>query len=195
MKRLAIVITSHKGHTTKIAERLAERFSLNEVQADVFNLLDLDDTSTLDLKLYDGVLVGGPIYYGEFSEQLIDFVSKNMELLSAKSVSFFSVGLSSSCRENVRRFLSVTGLKPRQVALFEGAVSFTKSGWIGRLALSYFSKSNAIKFDRRQDHVMTDWGLVDQLADDFLSNRMEMDRGSEMESIPWTAFEVLNSAR
>ena len=190
MKKLAIVITSHKGHTKKVAVRLAERMSSDAVRVDVFNVLDSASAETLDIKLYDGFLIGGPVYYGEFPEQLLDFVSENIQLLNEKSVGFFSVGLSPSCRGSVRQFLVATSLKPRHIACIEGAVSFTQSGWIGRQALRYFSRSYGVSFDPSQDHEMTDWNLVDRFADDFLANRTEVQMVEDQDSVTWGSLEA-----
>jgi menaquinone-dependent protoporphyrinogen oxidase len=67
----------------------------------------------------------------------------------------------------VEELLAQTGFEPRDVALFGGALAYTRYGWLKRLVMRHISKKEGGATDTSRDWDYTDWEAVDRFARAF----------------------------
>lgn len=82
--KLAIVYCSKHGATEKVANLIKD--GIGEYQTDLFNLLKDPEP---DIREYDSVIVGGPIYFGMIQNPLKMFCKQNEKILLRKELSLF----------------------------------------------------------------------------------------------------------
>ena len=87
MKTAIIYATSH-GTTEKVAQQIQ-----NGLGADNALLVNLKTTKTVDLSLFDTVIIGGSIHAGQMQSRVKTFCKNNMVDLLRKRVGLFMVGM------------------------------------------------------------------------------------------------------
>jgi menaquinone-dependent protoporphyrinogen oxidase len=166
--RIGIVYHSTEGHTADIVEGIASVLGEgNEVESVPVDRAD-------GLEHFDAVIVGGPIHVGKHDASLAKFVRSHLAELEAKPSAFFSVSLSASSEKTlpdaqrvVDQFFTDTGWHPAQMALFGGAVLYTKYGFLKRHAMRHIVGSQGGETDTSRDFDYTDWEAVEHFARDF----------------------------
>ncbi len=173
MKRVALVVYSHHGHTKKVAEVLARQFNSFGIEADIYNLSDGEEPDSKVIQKYSSVIIGGPVYYGEYPEQLLDWVAYHRELLLRTRLCFYSVGLhavgrgirsNKAAESTIDRFLYLTDVKAESTASFAGCLPYTKMKLIPRKLAACVAKLHKCPTDTTQDHELTDWDQVEQFG-------------------------------
>ncbi len=91
----AIIYASSHGTTEKIAQKIQD--GLGADNARIFNL---KTTKTVDLGLFDTVIIGGSIHAGQMQGRVKAFCRKNMVDLLRKRVGLFMVGMNEPQFEN-----------------------------------------------------------------------------------------------
>ena len=82
-----IIYSSTDGQTIKICKEIASRIKEhNHVQ-----VVSLDEAKQLDINLYDQLVVGASIRYGNHKPELYRFINENLSVLEMKDSAFFSV--------------------------------------------------------------------------------------------------------
>ncbi len=84
MKTL-ILYESRKGYTKKCAEYLYEKIK----DSDLFDI----EEGGFELKGYDNILIGAPIYVGEIEKFTRDFIEKNKNILLDFKLGLFCSGM------------------------------------------------------------------------------------------------------
>ena len=84
----AIIYASSHGTTEKVAKQI--QFGLG---ADSTRLINLKVTRTVDLSLFDTLIIGGSIHAGQMQGRVKTFCKKNMVDLLQKRVGLFMVGM------------------------------------------------------------------------------------------------------
>lgn len=179
MKRVAIVICSQGGQTKKVADFMAQQISSSGCSAEVFNLTDGQIPGEASLKHFQSVVIGGPVYFGEFSEQLLDWAGSNCEQLNRMQSGFFAISLNAvdrrprnrqACERYLRRFISKTDLRPKFVASLAGTVPYTQFGYVKRSILKAMSAVAGAPTDTSVDHDLTEWVDVAEFTNACLSD-------------------------
>lgn len=169
--RVLVAFATTEGQTEKIAHRIAE-------------VLRGDDTLSVEVyavdsapapKLYDGVIVGGSIHAGRYGAALYDYVRAYADALNSTPSAFFQVSLTSAnpdeehtaaAHRMVQELLDKTGFDPDLVAMFAGAVAYTKYGWIKHHIMRTIVAAEGGDTDDSHDHEYTDWDAVEHFARD-----------------------------
>ena len=86
---------------------------------------------------YDGVIVGGSIHMGKHDKHVVEFVRNNRDILEGLPSAFFSVSLAAQgdteeAEGYVQQFEEETGWPRTKIALFGGALLYTRYGFIKR---------------------------------------------------------------
>ena len=175
MTSLLVLYASSEGQTARVAEHVA---SLARDRGHDVSQFEIDDApADLDLRDYDGVVLGASIHLGKHQKRARRFIETNREALDAVPSAFFQVSLSSASDDPERQaeaegyvteLLDATGWQPDRIGIFAGALKFSEYGWLkGKLM-----KQIATDFgetDTGRDHVYTDWDAVTAFAEDFLA--------------------------
>jgi menaquinone-dependent protoporphyrinogen oxidase len=132
-----------------------------------------EDLPKQTLDEFDGVIVGGAIYVGKFSPLLLEWTKLHSAQLNQMTTAFFAVGLQAcdprpaeqeTHRQMVQTFLDESGLKPKLVASFAGALRYTKYPLPKRWMMKRIAQMVGLPTDTHRDHELTDWTEVAAFA-------------------------------
>jgi menaquinone-dependent protoporphyrinogen oxidase len=186
---IGIYFTSKHGQTTKIAYFLGEWFT--EHGADV-HVADLSQgrEGLVEVRNFDAVLVGAPMYRGRYPNVLRRFVKENRaELMGVGSTGFFSVclaetpGTKASHLEAlgpVREFLDEVSWTPEWIASFPGALNYREYNPLLRRIMRAISEKEGAPTDTTKDFEFTRWDEVERFAQDFHNGAAQTLFGGEL---------------
>lgn len=173
MKQIAIVFVSPYGQTAKIAERLATVLRERDHDVTTFALSKQEDLSLKNLSVFDGFIIGGPVYAGKFPKSLVEWTRNHVTMLNGLPTAFFSVSLNAADKRSdarkedtrlINQFLTETGLKTKVTASLIGALHYRKYNFFIRWILRRISRSANGPTDTSRDHELTDWSVVEAFA-------------------------------
>lgn len=176
MRPVLIVHESTHGHTTKVAEKIAEHVREAKVGAHVDHSTE---AGRLNLSAFAGVILGGSIHGGvHVQRSLIDFVRAHRDELEHVPTSFFVVCMAASkhgthaqeeVAEYFESFTRDTGFAPKRLAAFGDELHYTEYGTLEKLALRVRASlvptsMDGVPSDTSRDHDLTDWASVAAFA-------------------------------
>jgi len=141
MKTLLIYSTTD-GHTIEICQRIVKVIEQNSQQV---TMVSIHDIVGIDLLSFDKIVVGASIRYGKHSQEVIDFIEKNVAILDSKPNAFFSVNVVARKPEKnkpdtnpyVKKFLKNISWKPKHVEVFAGKIDYPKYSTFDRLMIRF----------------------------------------------------------
>ncbi len=169
---LLVVYHSVDGHTARIAERIAQQLRTGGAIVSVAEASVAPSPAKFDV-----VVAGDPIHAGQHTKELTAYLTEHAAALRQVPVALFQVSLTSADRDPehqataggyVEQLTSATGLEPRLVARFAGALRYTAYGRLKRAFMRRIAASGGHATDTSIDHVLTDWDEVDGFANDIL---------------------------
>lgn len=175
--RVLVVSFSHDGQTTKIARRIAE--TLRDCGLDA-TLADGGSAQVgREIGKHDAVVIGAAVRFGHHLPDAEALVRQNLARLSTRPTAFYSVSLSAAGDQKqhedadrlVDEFLARTHWKPRQVAVFAGALRYREYNLFLRWVMRFIAAKAGGDTDTSRDYVYTDWGAVDRFARDFVQRQ------------------------
>ena len=174
--RILIAFGSTDGQTARIAEYLAQVIRGQGCEADP---VDVRRSDALRPEGYDGVIVGASVHMGKHQRWVRNYIRENRAALERLPSAFFSVSLAAeddreAGRQEVARYLGEfardTGWRPRKVAVFAGALLYTRYGFFTRWIMRKIARSKGSPdLDTSRDYVYTDWVSVKRFAREFLA--------------------------
>lgn len=180
--KIYIAYATQEGQTAKIADYIADVIRAHGHQADT---ADIGHTKDGVLVGYDGVIVGSSIHMGKHDKHAVEYVRHNGDTLEKLPSAFFSVSLAAHGDEAeaegyVEEFETETGWRPRQVALFGGALNYTQYGFLKRRMMKKIAgdKPGNLGTDTSRDYVYTEWDGVRRFVEAFLAQLPSEDTAS-----------------
>ena len=169
MSTVVIAYGTTDGQTARIAACIAE---LVASQGHVVRCLDIKDMSADPLAGTDAVVIGASIHVGRHEDYVTDFVRAHRGELEAVPSAFFSVSLAahgdpSNAEGYVETFLQDVGWRPTEVAMFAGALLYTRYGFVKRQLMKRIAKDKGLDTDTSRDFDYTDWESVRRFASRF----------------------------
>ena len=151
---LLVVYASKHGSTQEVAEAIARRLGESGLEVELRCAADV-----ADLTAYDGVVLGGALYFGRLHQDAARFLAKHRLELAERPPAIFALGpktadaqgLAESRAQLDKALAKVPEVEPRSVAVFGGVVDPAKL----RFPLSRLPASDA-----------RDWDAIDEWADD-----------------------------
>jgi menaquinone-dependent protoporphyrinogen oxidase len=152
---LLIAYGSKRGSTREVAEALAKKLADGEREVELRRAADVDD-----LRPYDGVILGGSLYFGRLHGDVVRFLAKHRRTLSELPLAVFALGpttlephdLATARAQLDKALEKAPGVEPRSIAVFGGVIDPTKL----RFPLSRMAPSDA-----------RDWDAIDAWADEI----------------------------
>ena len=143
---LLVAYGSKRGSTKEVAEALAERLGTGDRKVELRPAADVDDLSP-----YDGVVLGGSLYFGRWHEDSVRFLSEHRRELAERPVAIFAIGpktaepkdLGDARAQLDKALKKAPEVEPRTVAVFGGVIDPTKL----RFPLSRMPASDARNWD------------------------------------------------
>ena len=168
-----VVYFSHDGQTTKIARRIVE--TLRDCGLDAALADGASPQIAREINTHQAVVIGAAVRFGHHLPEAEALVRQNLARLAARPTAFFSVSLAAAGNEKqhheaegiVDQFLARTGWKPRQSAIFAGALRYREYNFFLRFAMRLIAAKAGRDTDASRDHVYTDWAAVDRFAREF----------------------------
>jgi menaquinone-dependent protoporphyrinogen oxidase len=126
---LLVAYGTKHGSTQEAAEAIAARMQRAGREVELRRAADVDDVT-----LYDGVVLGGSLYFGHWHEDAVRFLSKHRRELSKLPVSVFALGpksaepqdLAESRAQLDKALQKAPEVEPRSVAIFGGVIDPAK---------------------------------------------------------------------
>ncbi|MEG3128860.1 menaquinone-dependent protoporphyrinogen IX dehydrogenase [Pantoea cypripedii] len=171
MKAL-IVYSSRDGQTQKIAGRIAQTLAPQQL----CDVIDVQQTTSLDWTQYDRVLIGASIRYGHFHPALMKFVTTHLTQLQQRASGFFSVNLTARKADKctpetnvyTHKFLTQSPWQPDCCAVFAGALRYPHYRWFDRVMIQLIMRMTGGETDTSKEVEYTDWQKVALFAQDFV---------------------------
>ena len=170
--RIYIAYGSVEGQTAHIVEYIADVVRAHGHQAET---ADLKHSAGTIPDGQDGVIVAASVHVGKHEGYVADFVRRNrgdLETLPSGlvSVSLAAHGDEASAEGYVARFEEETGWHPRQVAMFSGALQYTRYNFLKRQLMKQIVKDKGSQdLDTSRDYIYTEWDGVKHFTEDFLA--------------------------
>jgi menaquinone-dependent protoporphyrinogen oxidase len=164
-----ILYSSVDGQTLKIINRIIEL-----IEGEV-TLVNIDDKPIIDFSLYNKVLIGGSVRYGNFRKNLLTFVNQHKTQLDSLPNAFFVVCLTARKPEKaipannayMNKFDQLSQWQPRLKGVFAGALLYSRYNWWQTLLIQLIMKMTGGSTDSSQDIELTDWSAVETFSKDF----------------------------
>lgn len=169
MSNILIVYSTTDGQTRKICLRIK---NLIEYQNNKVTLISIDDESTVDLGIFDKIIVGASIRYGKHSPKIYSFIEKNSQVLAAKPNAFFSVSLvarkdgknTPETNPYLKKFLKDISWNPSNLAVFAGKLDYQIYSFWDRLIIRMIMSITKGPTDTKAKVEYTDWNQVEEFG-------------------------------
>lgn len=133
-KKLLVAYASKYGSTGGVADAIGQELCSKGATVDVLLMKNV-----VDLGSYQGVVVGSPIYMGEWLPEAVDVVKNNVEVLRRIPVAYFLVcmTLREPTQENRAKALAyldpvlkaIPEINPVGIGAFAGALDYSNLSW------------------------------------------------------------------
>lgn len=173
MSRILVLYSSVDGQAEKIAGRAAA--ALSRLGHEVTFENAHAPGAFARIEAHDAVMIGAAIRFGHHSRALEARVKANLAPIVARPNAFFSVSLSAggpgakpaNAEGYVRDFMARTGWTPKRVAVFAGALCYSRYNPFIRLMMRLIVGAAGGNTDPRRDYEYTDWDAVGRFAGEF----------------------------
>ena len=166
MAEVLFLYATREGQTRRICQCMADEL---RAKSHGVQLLPLDDERSPDaLAQCRIVVLGASIHYGHFPDVLYEFIERNRSGLDARHSTFFCVNLtarkpgkdSPEGSAYTRKFLKKTTWRPKKMAVFAGALLYSRYTWYERLIIRMIMWITNGPTDTSRDVDFTDWDRV-----------------------------------
>jgi menaquinone-dependent protoporphyrinogen oxidase len=152
---LLVAYGSKHGSTKEVAEAIAAKVKSAGREVEVRRAAEVED-----VRPYEGVVLGGSLYFGRWHGDAARFLSKHRRKLSELPVAVFALGPQTAAPEDLaesraqldKALRKVPEVEPRSIAVFGGVIDPAKL----RFPLSRMPASEA-----------RDWDAVEAWADEI----------------------------
>jgi len=173
MPRMLVLYASVDGQTGRVARRIGA--VLARAGHSVTQMQIAAPQLARAIEEHDAVIVGGGIRYGRHSRRLEAAIREHLGAIAARPNAFFSVSLSAGgpgarpdvATGHVHEFLERTGWQPRRVAIFAGALLYTRYNPFIRFMMRLIVGKAGGDTDSSRDYEYTDWQAVERFAAEF----------------------------
>lgn len=173
MKSAAICYDSYHGHCADIARRIANEWKSAGYRTEVHAVTEDEPVA---IATFDAIVVVAPVHVGRHSKNLQRFVSRYRLALDLVPTLFLSVSLAAggtwSQRDDAQRvmekFLAQTLWEPTLADIVAGDLAYRRYTWLTRWLMRWMAWRSGGETDVGQNHVYTDWPLLNERIQDFI---------------------------
>lgn len=175
MAKVLFLYATREGQTRRVCEVMAE--VVNQ-EGHAARLLDLSDPYALQaLAECDKVVIGASIHYGSLPSNLYGFISAFHSEIEKCPNAFFCLNLTARKPGKdtpqgsvyMRTFLKKSPWRPQQLAVFAGALYYTRYTWFDRMMIRFIMWITGGPTDPTQDVEFTDWDRVRATAREWIN--------------------------
>jgi len=169
MANILIIYSTTDGHTIEICQEIQ---SILETQANIVELISIDNASDVDLAKYDKLVIGASIRYGKHNKSVIDFINRQQEILENMPSAFFSVNVvarkpNKDRPDNnpyMKKFLQQVPWKPAELEVFAGKIDYQKYRFFDRQMIRLIMYITKGPTDPKSVNDFTNWEQVRNFA-------------------------------
>lgn len=170
MAAVLLLYSSREGQTRRICECMAEVIREEGGEARILSLADPDLVQAAADS--ERLIVGASIHYGRLPSELYHFIAENRALIESRANAFFCVNLTArkpgkdtpEGSAYMRKFLKKSPWRPMRLAVFAGALYYTRYAWYDRMMIRLIMWITGGPTDPRRDVEFTDWDQVRRVA-------------------------------
>lgn len=139
MQKVLIAYASNKGTTEDLSKGLATALAQKGITDVKLVNLKGPATSTIDLSKYDLVVLGAPVYAGNWPKAALSWAQKNEAALLAKPLAIFEVGMGT---EEIAATRLVPSLAEHALAVAKpgGAIRWSKLNFFEKFIMKMITK-------------------------------------------------------
>ncbi len=160
-KYICIIYSSKTGSTAEIAEYMKNTIIEKDYQVDLKKVSD-----PIDLKQYQAIIIGSPIYMGQWNKDASTFIEQHQTDLKKMPLAYFSVGMSFDKKDKksldqIEKYLEKerSMVNPICEGRFLGRIDFSKLNFFQKL----ISKMVGAKEEDKRD-----WKAIKNWTEDYL---------------------------
>lgn len=169
MSQILILYSTVDGHTLRICRRLQ---AIAEQAGHHVTLADLDDQAAFDPAIFDKVVVGASIRYGNHRPNVVRYLREFQDILRTRSCAVFTVNIVARKPEKsspytnpyMRKLVKQIGWLPPHLAVFAGRLDYPNLGFWDRNIIRFIMLLTRGPTDPKGTFEFTDWAKVDQLG-------------------------------
>jgi len=183
--KIAIFFATREGHTSKIANRIADDLCAKGVVVDVVNVRK--PTPPPNWSMYATAFVAASVHGQRHEREMIEFARRYRDDLRRIGAVFISVSMSEAGAEDMhapaaRReqaaadaqrmidvFIKQTAWKPERYLPVAGALLYRQYNVLVRFVMKQIAKKNGGPTDTSRDYEFTDWPALDRFVDEVMS--------------------------
>ncbi len=175
-KSVLVAYATRYGSTKEVAEKIGQIFIQSEFDVDVLPCKKVDS-----LEGYQFIIIGAPYYVGSMLKDAKNFLLKNQDTLSRKSVAFFALGpigdtekeLTDTQNQLENELKQFPWFKPISTVMFGGKYDPVKLRFLDKfLTLPRFPLHNLAANDARH------WGDIKGWAENLSSKILSAENPS-----------------
>lgn len=166
--KVLVAFGTKYGSTVKVADAIATEMRDAGHEVDV---VDLRERIPVEMDRYDLVVVGSPVFIGNWTKPSQEFLRRNAQALAERKVAMFVCCSDILFEEKVeaarRMYLDDVatsyGLAPMAMGMFGGEVDFNKYGMFTRFLLSKVGAREALEergMEVSRPYDFHDWGHI-----------------------------------
>ena len=171
MSNFLIIYSSTDGHTKIICERITNFLN----NGNLVKLLSLDDAKKIDISIFEKIIIGASIRYGNHSKELYKFINLNKNILDQKKCAFFSVNVVARKPEKntaetnpyIEKFLKISKWKPKKIGVFAGKVDYPNYNFFDKYIIKFIMFITSGPTDTSQSYDFTDWSKVNDFCEEL----------------------------
>jgi menaquinone-dependent protoporphyrinogen oxidase len=168
MKSVLVLYCSVRGHTARVARRICAAVVAAGGKAEMMELKEAVHEG-VQWGAYDVVVLGAPVIYGTYDQEMLDFVAANKAQLDAKPNSFFNVSVVARTptkatvtgNRYMQKFLELSPWQPRDLKVIAGKVDYPAWPWYAVIMIQLIMKMTDGPTDRKAVIDYTNWDDVD----------------------------------
>jgi menaquinone-dependent protoporphyrinogen oxidase len=169
MANILIIYSTTDGHTIEICQEIQ---SILETQANIVELISIDNASDVDLAKYDKLVIGASIRYGKHNKSVLDFINRQQEILENMPSAFFSVNVVARKANKdrpdnnpyMKKFLQQVLWKPAELEVFAGKIDYQKYRFFDRQMIRLIMYITKGPTDPKSVNDFTNWEQVRNFA-------------------------------
>lgn len=169
MATVLVLYSTTDGQTLRICQRIQQQL---DAAGHLVTLCAIDAAESLDLSVFDKLVIGASIRYGKHRPQVFAFVKAHLAQLAQRPTAFFSVNIVARKPEKnraetnpyVRKFLEKTLWVPDLVDVFAGKLDYPRYRFFDRQMIRFIMRITKGPTDPSTVVEFTDWSRVDDFA-------------------------------
>jgi len=178
--RAAVFYATREGQSQRVAERVATGLRARRVEVDVINVKDV--RGSIDWTGYKMAFVVASVHSGHHEKEMVEFVRRSKDHLTAMQAPFLSLTLSQASaedpkatlvqRETAREdalqmiydFARDTGWQPSHILPVAGALTYSKYNFLVKFVMKRIARKAGFEGPTTRDYEFTNWPAVDRFV-------------------------------